>query len=194
MDFLCGVARPEESQGRRSLPGGRKNFVRGPYTGSFTPRFCFEATDGRGALPPATALRRRDEARQKAEASRGSKSAGDVPENAAGNELKRLKSASSANERAARGEAEGARRRTRQRPQRATASLTSSRASAPDARRRAARNEKPGGAIARVAVARTRAAFAGFLAAVSGKPCARNGEKATRRVSRRGVVAGPAPR
>ena len=78
--------------------------------------------------------------------SRGGRPAGDVLENAAHaprrRATSRLKSASSANERAARGEAEDATRRTRRRPRRA--SLTSSRANAPEAHRRAARNEKPG--------------------------------------------------
>ena len=135
------------------------------------PDFCFETTDRQWVLLLATTLRQRDEAFREAEASRWEEKNSRQQATfwktqhrrarkraeAARNELKRLKSASLVNElgrevgRLRHGENEEATRRdrTRQRPRRATASLfgTSSvaRASAPDARGRAARNERAGG-------------------------------------------------
>ena len=106
-----------------------------------------------------------------------------------------MKSASSVNElgvghaRACEDEEATRRGRTRQRPWRATASLASSvaRASGPNARGKAARNERPGGVGGgspgrrRTDVRRLAGRGRGHLgnAAACGKPYARNGEKVT---------------
>ena len=143
-----------------------------------------EATDGQWVLLLATtlrqrdeAIRQRDEARREAEALRWKESRrqatfrktrrGRARAEAARNELKRLKSASSVNgleREAGRARAcEEATRRTRQRPQCATASLASSvaRATTLAEGRHGTRGPAASGATARVAVARTCAALAG---------------------------------
>ena len=175
-----------------------------------TPDFC--ATGRQWVLLLATtlrqrdeAIRQRDEACQEAEASRWKEinsrrhatfwktqhGRARARAEAARNELKRMKSASSANElgvghaRACEDEEATRRGRTRQRSWRATASLESSvaRASGANARGKAARNERPSGVGGGSPGRRTYAALPGRghlgNAAACGKPYARNGEKVT---------------
>ncbi len=106
---------------KRSLPRGRKNFVHGPDTGSFASRFLPQPTDEglcRRQRPGGTRRAKRRKCRAEVEVGRRRSGKRSARAEAARNELKRLKSASSANEleRAAHGEAEEATRRTRQRP------------------------------------------------------------------------------